>query len=267
MTLSAIVSAGQSIFGAVKSNQAAANRNAAISKLEQLAANSPLQKESKTLNDYYQESLNRYRENPFTTPYYLENLKQSERSAAQALGALQTRGAAIGGTSRINRILQDAKNRGIAGAMQNKNVQFGQLGSATQMKRAEENMLFDINKMTPYNRRLQLQQMAAEGYTSDKAAYDQMIQSGIGNAATALMYKGMYNPTKTITSDVANTNLTSYDTPSSTGWGANNQYGLYNQNPNTFISANPSAFGTATAKFGKNPLAGRYTAPKKFKLS
>jgi len=194
MTLSAIVSAGQSIFGAVKSNQAAANRNAAISKLEQLAANSPLQKESKTLNDYYQESLNRYRENPFTTPYYLENLKQSERSAAQALGALQTRGAAIGGTSRINRILQDARNRGVAGAMQNKNVQFGQLGSATQMKRAEENMLFDINKMTPYNRRLQLQQMAAEGYTSDKAAYDQMIQSGIGNAATALMYKGMYNP-------------------------------------------------------------------------
>jgi hypothetical protein len=195
-TLSLIASGVQTGIGALQSAGAAKKRNEAISKLEKLAANSPLQKESKTLNDYYQESLNRYRENPFTTPYYLENLKQSERAATQALGALQTRGVAIGGTSRINRILQDAKNRGVAGAMQNKNVQFGQLGSATQMKRAEERELFDINKMTPYNRRLQLQQMAAEGYTSDKAAYDQAVQSGLGNAATALMYKGMYKTPK-----------------------------------------------------------------------
>lgn len=196
-TLSMIASGVQTGIGALQSASAAKKRNAAISRLEQMAANSPLQKQSKTLNDYYQESLNRYRENPFTTPYYLENLKQSERAATQALGALQTRGAAIGGASRINRILADAKNRGVAGAMQNKNVQFGQLGSATQMKRAEERELFDINKMTPYNRRLQLQQMQAEGYTSDKAAYDQAIQSGIGNLATAAMYKGMYTPPKT----------------------------------------------------------------------
>lgn len=196
-TLSIIASGVQTGIGALQSASAAKKRNAAISKLEQMAANSPLQKQSKTLNDYYQESLNRYRENPFTTPYYLENLKQSERAAAQALGALQTRGAAIGGASRINRILSDAKNRGVAGAMQNKNVQFGQLGGATQMKRAEERELFDINKMTPYNRRLQLKQMEAEGYTSDKAAYDQAIQSGIGNLATAAMYKGMYTTPKT----------------------------------------------------------------------
>lgn len=196
-TLSMIASGVQTGIGALQSASAAKKRNAAISRLEQMAANSPLQKQSKTLNDYYQESLNRYRENPFTTPYYLENLKQSERAAAQALGALQTRGAAIGGVSRINRILSDAKNRGVAGAMQNKNVQFGQLGGATQMKRAEERELFDINKMTPYNRRLQLKQMEAEGYTSDKAAYDQAIQSGIGNLATAAMYKGMYTPAKT----------------------------------------------------------------------
>jgi hypothetical protein len=38
--------------------------------------------------------------------------------------------------------------------------------------------------------------MAAEGYTSDKAAYDQAIQSGIGNLATAAMYKGMYKAPK-----------------------------------------------------------------------
>ena len=196
-TLSMITSGIQTGVGALQSASAAKKRNAAISKLEQLAANSPLQKESKTLNDYYQESLNRYKENPFTTPYYLENLKQSERAATQALGALQTRGAAIGGASRINRILADAKNRGVAGAMQNKNAQFGQLGAATQMKRAEERELFDINKMTPYNRRLQLQQMAAEGYASDKSAYDQSVQSGLTNLATTAMYKGMYTPPKT----------------------------------------------------------------------
>lgn len=195
-TLSLIASGVQAGIGAFQSAGAAKKRNDALSKLEQLAANSPLQKESKTLNDYYQESLNRYKENPFTTPYYLETLKQSDRAATQALGALQTRGAAIGGASRINRILQDAKNRGIAGAMQNKNAQFSQLGSATQMKKAEENALFDINKMTPYNRKLQLQQMAAEGYASDKSAYDQSVQSGLNNAATALMYKGMYKTPK-----------------------------------------------------------------------
>lgn len=195
-TLSMIASGVQTGIGALQSASASKKRKDAISRLEKLATNSPLRQESKSLNEYYQESLNRYKENPFTTPYYLENMKQSERAAVQSLGALQKRGAAIGGISRINSILADAKNRGVAGAMQNKNAQFSQLGTATQMKGAEERELFDINKMTPYNRRLQLQQMAAEGYTSDKAAYDQAIQSGIGNLATAAMYKGMYKAPK-----------------------------------------------------------------------
>ena len=195
-TLSMIASGIQTGIGALQSASAAKKRSAAISNLENLAANSPLKRESKELADYYQEAKNRYKENPFTTPYYLENLKQSERAATAALGALQTRGAAIGGASRINRILADAKNRGIAGAMQNKNAQFGQLGSATQMKRAEQDMLFDINKLTPYNRKLQLKQMEAEGYTSDKAVSDQAIQSGLSNIATAAMTKGMYKTPK-----------------------------------------------------------------------
>lgn len=235
-TLSMIASGVQTGIGALQSASASKKRKDAISRLEKLATNSPLRQESKSLNEYYQESLNRYKENPFTTPYYLENMKQSERAAVQSLGALQKRGAAIGGISRINSILADAKNRGVAGAMQNKNAQFSQLGTATQMKGAEERELFDINKMTPYNRKLQLQQMAAEGYASDKAAYDQAVQSGIGNLATAAMYKGMYK------SPTSNLGITAMD------------------------ETQPLNFGTATGNYSKNPLLGRYTAPKTFKV-
>lgn len=245
--------AAASGISALGSNRRRKDREA---ELDRYAQQSPLYQGSKPIGEYYQQALNRYNENPFTTPYYLENLKQSERAATQALGALQTRGAAIGGVSRINAILADAKNRGVAGAMQNKNVQFGQLGSATQMKNADLMQQFDINKMTPYNRNLSLKQMKAQAANQE---YAQDVSNTMGALSNAAMI-GMYAGKKTPTTDVPTTAAAAAPAINS-GFPATPDYGFTSvfgksygnlQNPATGFK---SIFGKS---YGPQPKATRF---------
>jgi hypothetical protein len=181
-------------MGAAQMSSANKAQKRSQQELERQAKNSPLYRPSKEIGDYYKEAKTRYAQNPFTTPFYLENLKQSERSAVQALGALQSRGAAIGGVSRINRILQDSKNRNIATAMQEKNMDLARLGQAAQMQNRENQQAFDINKMTPYNRQLQLEQMKAQAAGERYNAGMQMIGSGLSNAASYGVASAYNNP-------------------------------------------------------------------------
>lgn len=172
---------GQGLLGAynaIKSgNQARENE----AKMERMARQSPLLTQSPELANYYQESLNRYNENPFATPYYLESIKQANRGAANAIGAMQSRGAAVGSIGRINQGLMDNSNRAIGNVMQNKNQQFSQLGSATQMRKSERDQMFDINQMTPYNRMLQLQQLKTQAANDRYNAGLSMVAQGVGN--------------------------------------------------------------------------------------
>lgn len=196
MALGAILGVGQALLGAfntIKGASAAAENQA---KLEKLAANSPLRKASPELANYYGEALNRYRENPFTTPYYLETVKQSERAAANALGAMQSRGAALGGVGRINQILADTKNRGIAGAMQNKNAQFSQLGQASQARASEQAELFNVNQQAPYERMLQLQQLKTQAANERYNAGLSTLAQGVGNVTQYYTAKEIYNKDK-----------------------------------------------------------------------
>lgn len=182
-------------MGAAQMSQANKAQRRAQQNLEKQAANSPLYKPSKEIQDYYAEAKRKYRESPFQTPYYLENIKQADRAAIQALGALQNRGAAIGGVSRINRILQDAKNRNVANAMQAKNAEFANLGQAAQMQNRENQQVFDINQMTPYNRQLQLEQMKAQAAGEQYNTGMQMLGSGLSNAASYGIASAYANPT------------------------------------------------------------------------
>jgi len=181
-------------MGAAQMSQANKAQKRAQENLDKQAANSPLYRPSKEIQDYYQEAKRKYAQNPFTTPAYLEGLKQSERSAVQALGALQTRGAAIGGASRINRILEDAKNRNVANAIQAKNSEFSNLGQAAQMQNRENQQEFDINKMTPYNRQLQLEQMKAQAAGERYNAGMQTLGAGLSNAASYGVASAYANP-------------------------------------------------------------------------
>jgi len=180
----AVGTVGSLGMGAAQMAKGGRAQKRAQANLEKQAANSPLYKPSKEVKDYYEEAKRKYAENPFQTPYYLENMKQSERAAAQSLGALQSRGAAVGGVSRVNRILQDAKNRNVASSMQYKNAEFSNLGQAAQMQNRENQQAFDINKVTPYNRQLQLEQMKAQAAAERYNAGMQSIGSGLSNLAS-----------------------------------------------------------------------------------
>lgn len=177
------------IYQGVK-NQNAANEQQA--RLDKLSKNSPIYKPDKSIHDYYQQALNRYNENPFTSATYVENLKQANRSGANAISAMQGRGGAVGTIGRINQGVMDAKGRAIANAMQNKSNDFNQLASATNMKGGQMAKAFDINQLTPYQTRLGLtgQQLAASN--EQAGAGWQNAAAGISNIA-AIGAKGEYS--------------------------------------------------------------------------
>lgn len=151
--------------------------------LNAFAKQSPLAKESKSLNDYYQEALNRYQENPYQSQAYQVGAMNAQRATAQGIGALQDRRSAIGGIGRLaagqNMAMQ---NLGVQ-AENYKQQQFNRLGQASQAKTAQDRYLFDVNQMTPYNRQLQLKQYASQAANDRYNAGVQMVGGALGNAA------------------------------------------------------------------------------------
>ena len=73
-----------------------------------------------------------------------------------------------------------------------RNQRFNQFGNATQIKSGEYQREFDFNKMTPYNRKLQLEQMKGAAAGEQFNAGLQMIGQGANAGATiaAAKYKG-----------------------------------------------------------------------------
>lgn len=182
--------AGYGLYNAIRENNKA---NEYEAKMEKMAKQSPLMKESPEIANYYGEALNRYKQNAFTSPYYLEMMKQAERGGANAISQAQTRGAALALIPKINQGVIDIKNKGIVGALANKNTEFGQLGSATQMRKAERDQMFDINQMTPYNRVLQLQQLKTQAANDRFNAGLSMLGQGASNFAQLNIADKMYN--------------------------------------------------------------------------
>lgn len=158
--------------------------------LENYAKASPLYKGSKSVDDYYQEALNRYRENPYQSQQYQIGQRNIQRGMASGLSALQDRRSAIGGAGKLFGAQADALANLGAQAEAQRNQRFGQLGGATQMKTGEEYKKFDINQMTPYNRQLQLKQMAAQAANERYNAGLQMVGGALGNYALGSIYGG-----------------------------------------------------------------------------
>jgi hypothetical protein len=254
------LSLGQAALGGIQA--LTSGRGAAERDFESFAKKRPLAKESKSLNDYYQKTLSAANENPYQSAQYLISKQEADRRLASGLGALQQRGGAIAGISKLDLMRTDAQNQAIRNAESLRGQNLNRLGQATQMKTSQDRYLYDVNEATPFNTMLGIKQMKSQAANERYNAGLNMIGSAAGNYALGSMYGNASGGAKTTANA---SNLTSYNTPSNVGWGANNQYGLYNSNPNTFTSANPSAFGTVTSMFNKNPLAGRYSAPKSFK--
>lgn len=160
-------------------------KNARQKELEAYAKQSPFYKPSKTIQDYYQESLNRYRENPYQSAQYQAGQQGIQRGMATALNNLQGWGASVAGATKLAQSQADALSRLGAGIESQKGQRLNQLGQAAGAQTAEQARAFDINQMTPYNRMLQLKQMKAQAAADQYNAGLQMLGSAASNAAYA----------------------------------------------------------------------------------
>ena len=208
--------------------------------LDAYAKQSPLYKRSKSVDDYYQEAMNRYRENPYQSQQYQMGAMEARRSTAQALGAMQGR-RVLGDISTLAERERSNLQRLGAQAEAQRNARFGQLGGATQMKTGEEYKEFDINKMTPYNRMLQLKQLKAQAANDRYNAGMQMIGSAASNAAMGAMYGGFDKAAK-----VANV-----ATPSASANIIGSPFGKYGSTDFSRFGVNKAGF---TSKLNKNYL-------------
>ena len=152
--------------------------------LEEQAKNSPLYKPDKSIDTYYQEAMNRYKENPYQSQQYQAGAQNIQRATAQGISGLQDRRSAIGGIGRLQANQMGAMQNLGAQAEASRQQRLGQFGQATQLKSGDYQRQFDINKMTPYNRKLQLEQMKAAAAGERYNAGMQMVGQGLSSAGT-----------------------------------------------------------------------------------
>jgi hypothetical protein len=182
--IAAIAAGTGALAGGASAIGSNARRKSRERELDKYAQQSPLYKGSKSIDDYYQQAMNRYKENPYQSQQYQLGAMNAQRATAQGLGALQDRRSAIGGISRLA-LGQNAAMQNLgAQAEAQRNARFGQLGGATQMKTAEDYKKFDINQMTPYNRVLGLKQMKSAAANEEYARDVQNTMSSLSNLAS-----------------------------------------------------------------------------------
>ncbi|MCE9537886.1 MAG: hypothetical protein K8R85_01530 [Bacteroidetes bacterium] len=105
---------------------------------------------------------------------------------------MQDRRSGIAGVSRMVGIQNQALDTARVNAENQRNQRFGQLGGATQMQSAEDRRLFQQNVLSPYERRLQLANMKAQGATN-------VFNAGMSNLAGAGSTAAMMNMRKSDT--------------------------------------------------------------------
>lgn len=153
-------------------------KNKAMRELEAQTKNAPMATRSKSISDYYNAALSRFQENPYQSQQYQNAIKNAQRATAAGLGAMQDRRGGLAAASRMAGIQNQAADVAGARAEQEKNQRFGQLAGATQMQSAEDRRLFQQNVLSPYERRLQLATMKAQGAAN-------VFNAGMSNLAGA----------------------------------------------------------------------------------
>ena len=162
---------------------------------------------------------------------------------------MQNRASALGAAGRIA-LGQDSAlaNLGVQAEAQ-RNARFGQLGQAAQAKSSEDYRAFDINKMTPYNRQLQLRQLAAQAANDRFNSGLSMAAQGVGNMAQ-IYSASKYNTGRSgINTDDDTKALTTPITTSN--FIPNSKYGAYGVQPGgSYVN-----FGSYKPKI--NPFTGK----------
>jgi hypothetical protein len=183
LLIPALAQAGIGAYQALTSGRGAAERD-----FESFAKQRPLAKASPTLENYYQQRLSAANENPYQSAQYMIARQEADRRLASGLGALQQRGGAISGISKLDLMRTDAQNQAIRNAENYRMQNLNQLGQATQMKTAQDRYLYDVNQATPFNTMLGIKQMKS-------AAANERYNAGlnmIGGAASNYMLGSIY---------------------------------------------------------------------------
>jgi len=187
----AVISAGMGAYQMIDANK---KQSAAQKRLDDLSKNSPLYKPDKSINDYYQQTLNRYLENPTDSARYQLGAMNAKRATAQGISALQDRRSAIGGIGRLA-IGQNAAMQNVVGqAEADKAQRLQSLAGATNMMGQEGTKKYDYNQLTPYNRQVGLEELKGQAAGQQFNAGMQMVGQGLNTAGTvaAAGYKGGY---------------------------------------------------------------------------
>lgn len=124
------------------------------------------------ISDYYNQA-----KNPYSSLSYLNNMQQINRNTAGGISALQSRRQGLAGIASLIRAQNDASLQAGAQAQ-------SRLGEATRMKAADNDALFRVNKMMPYEKEYSL-------LASKAAGGNQLMNAGLQSISGGLNMAGM----------------------------------------------------------------------------
>jgi hypothetical protein len=161
--------------------------------LERLANQQPKAEADQSIGRYYSEALRRYNVSPYATQAYKVGQQNIGTNMAAGLNTLTDRRQGLGGVGKLVQGANDSTQRlGVMGEQQKAN-DLRVLGAASQLKAADDKYLFNVNQMTPYNRKYNLKMMKAAGETNkfnsglmnvqQGAQDDQKMATELGSAA------------------------------------------------------------------------------------
>lgn len=127
----------------------------------------PTTTSSASISDYY----NRASVNPYESAMYKMQQQNINRGVAGGLSALQDRRSALAGVSSLVRGQNDALLRAGSQAEQQ---QWGRLADATRLKYSDDQRVFNINQMLPWQQKVSM-------LSSKAAGGNQIMNSGLQN--------------------------------------------------------------------------------------
>jgi hypothetical protein len=168
----------QALGGAVQAISGSRQAKRAERALENLQT--PTTTNDAAINNYYSQA----NANPYDTAFYKQQQQQANRGFASGLAGAQDRRGGLAAIGGLLRGRNDALLRAGVSAEQQQRQMFGQ---ATRMKASDNQRVWEINKMMPYQKQFGLlNQKAAGGNMKANAGWSNIF----GGAQTAAMAGG-----------------------------------------------------------------------------
>ena len=140
----------------------------------------PKTQSSQAISDYY----SRANANPYESTMYRMQKQNIQGNTTQAIAGLQDRRSGLAGISSVVRSQNDALLRAGANAEQQ---QWARLADATRLKASDDQRVFNINQLMPFQHRVSLLSSKAAGANQTANAGISNIFGGLQTAAMGFM--------------------------------------------------------------------------------